>query len=94
MQWFIAHLSLADIFVAIFNILPQLIMDITNQFHGGDFLCKFIKYVSVPQIITIVCYNFIVCLSVCLTIIFQHSAAVHQCHLKMECNVLFKNKFL
>ncbi|XP_076458402.1 cephalotocin receptor 1-like [Babylonia areolata] len=47
MQWFIVHLSLADLFVALFNILPQLLMDITNQFHGGDFLCRSVKYLSV-----------------------------------------------
>ena len=46
MQWFIVHLSLADIFVAVFNTLPQLIMDVTNQFYGDDFLCRFVKYVS------------------------------------------------
>ena len=51
MQWFIVHLSLADIFVAVFNTLPQLIMDVTNQFYGDDFLCRFVKYVSVPQFV-------------------------------------------
>ncbi|KAL8580034.1 hypothetical protein ACOMHN_061355 [Nucella lapillus] len=47
MQWFIVHLSLADVFVALFHILPQLLMDITNQFQGGDFLCRSVKYLSV-----------------------------------------------
>ncbi|KAK7466653.1 hypothetical protein BaRGS_00037261 [Batillaria attramentaria] len=47
MQWFIVHLSLADIFVAIFHVLPQLIMDITVQFYGDDFLCRFVRYVNV-----------------------------------------------
>ncbi|KAK7113196.1 hypothetical protein V1264_012532 [Littorina saxatilis] len=47
MQWFIIHLTLADIFVAIFNTTPQLIMDITNKFYGDDFLCRFIKYLTV-----------------------------------------------
>lgn len=47
MQWFIIHLTLADIFVAIFNTTPQLIMDITNKFYGDDFLCRFIKYVRI-----------------------------------------------
>ena len=46
MKWFIIHLSLADIFVAIFHILPQLLMDVTNQFYGGDFICRAVKYVS------------------------------------------------
>ncbi|XP_041374722.1 annetocin receptor-like [Gigantopelta aegis] len=47
MQWFIVHLSLADIFVAIFNVLPQLIWDITYRFYGNDFLCRFVKYFQV-----------------------------------------------
>lgn len=46
MQWFIVHLSLADIFVAVFQVLPQLIMDITNTFHGDDVICRFVRYVS------------------------------------------------
>uniref|UniRef100_X2B6Y5 G-protein coupled receptors family 1 profile domain-containing protein n=1 Tax=Capitella teleta TaxID=283909 RepID=X2B6Y5_CAPTE len=44
MQVLIAHLSLADLFVAFFNVLPQLIWDITFQFYGTDILCKFVKF--------------------------------------------------
>ncbi|CAL1528224.1 unnamed protein product [Lymnaea stagnalis] len=47
MQWFIAHLAFADIFVGFFNILPQLISDVTIVFHGDDFTCRFIKYFQV-----------------------------------------------
>ncbi|XP_046351795.1 cephalotocin receptor 1-like [Haliotis cracherodii] len=44
MQCFIVHLSLADIFVGIFNVLPQLVWDITYRFSGNDFLCRSMKY--------------------------------------------------
>ncbi|XP_069107914.1 cephalotocin receptor 2-like [Argopecten irradians] len=44
MHIFIMHLSIADLQVAFFNILPQLIWDITYRWYGGDFLCRFIKY--------------------------------------------------
>ncbi|GFR89411.1 conopressin receptor [Elysia marginata] len=44
MQWFIAHLAIADMFVAFFNVLPQLMWDILGTFHGNDFLCKIVAY--------------------------------------------------
>lgn len=47
MYFFMMHLSLADLLVAIFNILPQLAWDITYRFHGGDILCRFVKYTQV-----------------------------------------------
>ena len=47
MNFLIMHLALADIFVAFFNILPQLIWDITNVFYGNDFLCRLVKYLQV-----------------------------------------------
>lgn len=47
MNMMIAHLSLADLFVAFFNVLPQLIWDITYRFYGGDFLCRSVKYLQV-----------------------------------------------
>nr|ATG31106.1 vasotocin receptor 2 [Platynereis dumerilii] len=47
MNMMIAHLSLADLFVAFFNVLPQLIWDITFRFHGGDFLCRSVKFFQV-----------------------------------------------
>lgn len=39
-----AHLSLADLLVAVFNILPQLAWDVTFRFRGGDVLCRAVKY--------------------------------------------------
>ena len=47
MYFFMMHLSLADLLVAIFNILPQLAWDITYRFQGGDLLCRFVKYTQV-----------------------------------------------
>ncbi|XP_012944426.1 isotocin receptor [Aplysia californica] len=47
MQWFIAHLAVADLFTAFFNVLPQLAWDITLVFVGNDFLCRTVKYLQV-----------------------------------------------
>ncbi|XP_014669368.1 PREDICTED: cephalotocin receptor 2-like [Priapulus caudatus] len=47
MHYFIMHLSIADLFVAFFNTFPQLMWDITFRFQGGNFLCKFVKFVQV-----------------------------------------------
>lgn len=44
MQLFILHLSIADLIVAFFNTLPQIIWDITYRFLAGDSMCRFIKY--------------------------------------------------
>ena len=46
MQLFILHLSIADLIVAFFNTLPQIIWDITYRFLAGDSMCRFIKYVQ------------------------------------------------
>ncbi|XP_034022260.1 isotocin receptor-like [Thalassophryne amazonica] len=47
MYYFMKHLSIADLVVAIFQVLPQLIWDITFRFYGPDFLCRLIKYLQV-----------------------------------------------
>ena len=47
MNLLIVHLSLADLFVAFFNILPQLIWDVTFRFQGNDFLCRSVKFLQV-----------------------------------------------
>ncbi|XP_076043822.1 oxytocin receptor-like [Oratosquilla oratoria] len=44
---FMLHLSLADLLVALLNILPQLVWDITYRFHGSDLLCRLVKYAQV-----------------------------------------------
>lgn len=50
MHLFIRHLSLADLVVALFQVLPQLIWDITYRFNGPDFLCRIVKHVQVFSI--------------------------------------------
>ena len=44
MHLLILHLSLADLFVAFCQVLPQIAWDITYRFKGGDFLCRLVKY--------------------------------------------------
>ncbi|KAK3083442.1 hypothetical protein FSP39_022857 [Pinctada imbricata] len=50
MHLLMIHLSIADIFVALCSLLPQLIWDITYVFHGGDFLCRLVKYLQIVAI--------------------------------------------
>lgn len=47
MYYFMKHLSIADLVVAIFQVLPQLIWDITFRFYGPDILCRLVKYLQV-----------------------------------------------
>ncbi|KAK8401914.1 hypothetical protein O3P69_001191 [Scylla paramamosain] len=44
---FMLHLSFADLMVALLNIFPQLVWDITYRFRGSDLLCRFVKYAQV-----------------------------------------------
>nr|BAX08060.1 V1b-type arginine vasotocin receptor [Aquarana catesbeiana] len=47
MHLFIVHLAITDLAVALFQILPQLIWDITFRFIGSDFVCRTVKYTQV-----------------------------------------------
>jgi hypothetical protein len=47
MYFFMLNLSVADLFVAFGNILPQLAWDITYRFHGNDLLCRVVKFLQV-----------------------------------------------
>ncbi|KAM9813979.1 oxytocin receptor [Neosynchiropus ocellatus] len=47
MYYFMKHLSIADLVVAVFQVLPQLIWDITFRFYGPDMLCRLVKYLQV-----------------------------------------------
>ncbi|KAM9409921.1 oxytocin receptor b [Pholidichthys leucotaenia] len=47
MYYFMKHLSIADLVVAIFQVLPQLIWDITFRFYGPDLVCRLVKYFQV-----------------------------------------------
>ncbi|XP_001520272.2 vasopressin V2 receptor [Ornithorhynchus anatinus] len=46
MHVFITHLCLADLAVALFQVLPQLLWDITDRFQGPDLLCRAVKYLQ------------------------------------------------
>ncbi|XP_029010499.1 arginine vasopressin receptor 1Aa [Betta splendens] len=47
MHLFIKHLSLADLVVAFFQVLPQLCWEVTFRFYGPDFLCRIVKHLQV-----------------------------------------------
>ncbi|KAG8430874.1 hypothetical protein GDO86_019831, partial [Hymenochirus boettgeri] len=47
MHLFIMHLGFTDLAVALFQILPQMIWDITFRFIGSDLLCRVVKYAQV-----------------------------------------------
>ncbi|XP_060038560.1 vasopressin V2 receptor isoform X2 [Erinaceus europaeus] len=46
MHVFIGHLCLADLAVALFQVLPQLAWDATDRFLGPDALCRAVKYLQ------------------------------------------------
>ncbi|KAM4675116.1 LOW QUALITY PROTEIN: vasopressin V1a receptor [Discoglossus pictus] len=47
MHLFIKHLSIADLVVAFFQVLPQLCWEVTYRFYGPDFLCRIVKHLQV-----------------------------------------------
>ncbi|XP_018410731.1 PREDICTED: oxytocin receptor [Nanorana parkeri] len=47
MYFFMKHLSIADLVVALFQVLPQLIWDITFRFYAPDIMCRLVKYLQV-----------------------------------------------
>lgn len=47
MHLFILHLGLSDLGVALFQVLPQLIWEVTYRFLGPDPLCRAVKYLQV-----------------------------------------------
>ncbi|XP_052814138.1 cephalotocin receptor 2-like [Mya arenaria] len=47
MHVFIMHLCFADLLVAFFNILPQLIWEIVGEWKAGDIMCRVIKFLQV-----------------------------------------------
>ncbi|XP_041858969.1 vasopressin V2 receptor-like [Melanotaenia boesemani] len=47
MHLFMVNLCVADLVVALFQVLPQLIWDITERFQGPDLLCRSIKYLQI-----------------------------------------------
>ncbi|KAM4736983.1 vasopressin V2 receptor-like [Anableps anableps] len=47
MHLFMVNLCVADLVVAFFQVLPQLIWDITERFQGPDLLCRSVKYLQI-----------------------------------------------
>ncbi|XP_043936298.1 vasopressin V2 receptor-like [Protopterus annectens] len=47
MHAFMTNLCIADLVVAFFQVLPQLLWDVTDQFLGPDLLCRAVKYFQV-----------------------------------------------
>ncbi|XP_013909630.1 PREDICTED: vasopressin V1b receptor [Thamnophis sirtalis] len=47
MHLFILHLGLTDLGVALFQVFPQMIWEMTYRFQGPDLLCKVVKYLQV-----------------------------------------------
>uniref|UniRef100_A0A8D0GXR7 Arginine vasopressin receptor 1B n=1 Tax=Sphenodon punctatus TaxID=8508 RepID=A0A8D0GXR7_SPHPU len=47
MHLFIFHLGLTDLGVALFQVLPQMIWEVTYRFWGPDPLCRAVKYLQV-----------------------------------------------
>uniref|UniRef100_A0A3B3WJ16 Vasopressin V2 receptor n=1 Tax=Poecilia mexicana TaxID=48701 RepID=A0A3B3WJ16_9TELE len=44
---FMLNLCVADLVVALFQVLPQLVWDARGRFPGPDFLCRLVKYLQV-----------------------------------------------
>ncbi|KAI4874375.1 hypothetical protein NFI96_017461, partial [Prochilodus magdalenae] len=47
MHQFMVNLCVADLVVAFFQVLPQLVWDITGRFQGPDALCRTVKYMQI-----------------------------------------------
>ncbi|XP_073731386.1 vasopressin V2 receptor [Misgurnus anguillicaudatus] len=47
MHLFMVNLCLADLVVGFFQVLPQLLWDITERFQGPDVLCRSVKYLQI-----------------------------------------------
>ncbi|XP_076840387.1 vasopressin V2 receptor isoform X2 [Brachyhypopomus gauderio] len=47
MHLFMVNLCVADLVVAFFQVLPQLVWDITETFQGPDLLCRTVKYMQI-----------------------------------------------
>lgn len=47
MYYFLIHLCIADLITGFFNVVPQLAWEITHHFHGGNILCKAVKYLQI-----------------------------------------------
>lgn len=49
MAFFILHLTIADLLVAFFSVLPMLIWKSTTTFFGGDLLCRLVPFLMLTS---------------------------------------------
>ena len=47
MYYFLLHLCFADLITGLFNVIPQLAWELTRHFHGGNVLCKTVKFLQI-----------------------------------------------
>ncbi|KAJ3586628.1 hypothetical protein NHX12_013024 [Muraenolepis orangiensis] len=47
MHQFMVNLCVADLVVAFFQVLPQLVWDVAGRFQGPDLLCRSVKYMQI-----------------------------------------------
>ena len=50
MHFFILNLCIADLTMAFFNTLPQMIWDITYKFYAPDFVCRLVKLLQLVPV--------------------------------------------
>ncbi|XP_067907544.1 oxytocin receptor [Heterodontus francisci] len=77
MYFFVKHLSIADLVVAIFQVLPQLIWEITFRFYAPDFLCRIVKYLQVVGMFASTYLLIVMSIDRCMTIC-QPLKSLHQ----------------
>lgn len=49
MAFFICHLTIADLLVAFFSVLPMLIWKSNTTFFGGEFLCRLVPFLMIAS---------------------------------------------
>ncbi|XP_072438778.1 oxytocin receptor [Chiloscyllium punctatum] len=68
MFYLVKHLSIADLVVAVFQVLPQLIWEVTFRFQAPDFLCRAVKYLQVVGMFASTYLLIVMSIDRCLTI--------------------------
>ncbi|XP_048404165.2 oxytocin receptor [Stegostoma tigrinum] len=68
MLFFVKHLSIADLVVAVFQVLPQLIWEVTFRFYAPDLVCRAVKYLQVVGMFASTYLLIVMSIDRCLTI--------------------------
>uniref|UniRef100_A0A3Q1APF5 Vasopressin V2 receptor n=1 Tax=Amphiprion ocellaris TaxID=80972 RepID=A0A3Q1APF5_AMPOC len=81
---FMLNLCLADLVVALFQVLPQLVWDVQGRFPGPDFLCRLVKYLQVLGMFAssymIVAMTLDRHYAICCPLQAHHSGATQRCN--------------